>query len=283
MLHSSALRPIHPQLRAVGGLDRARAEPGPPASTRGFGGRARGSPRSSLGALGAAAVATISCFLTNLLWGLPLGGLEARGLPLGHRFRSSSSSFVPDCSVVGKVFYASYAAAGFTFLGFAALVAVERDHVDRRDPDCVAAAPARPRRVPGVEPIINYVSDVMCRTRRSRPLPVADPSYQPMVSIHIPAYNEPPEILINTIKSVEAIDYPNFEIVVLDNNTKDPAVWVPVEEYCRDRPRVKFVHVDPWPGYKAGRLQPRATAVHRPEGRDHRHGRRRRHRRSPTT
>ncbi len=26
----------------------------------------------------------------------------------------------------------------------------------------------------------------------------------------------------------------------------------PVEEYCRDRPRVKFVHVSPWPGYKAG-------------------------------
>ncbi len=100
---------------------------------------------------------------------------------------------------------------------------------------------------------VSYVSDVMCRTRRGRPLPVVvDPTYEPMVSIHIPAYNEPPEILINTIKSVEAMDYPNFEIVVLDNNTKDPAVWRPVEEYCRDRDRVTFVHVDPWPGYKAG-------------------------------
>ena len=25
-----------------------------------------------------------------------------------------------------------------------------------------------------------------------------------------------------------------------------------MEEYCRDRPRVTFVHVAPWPGYKAG-------------------------------
>ena len=60
-----------------------------------------------------------------------------------------------------------------------------------------------------------------------------------MVSLHIPAYNEPPELLIATIKAVEQIDYPNFEIVVIDNNTADPAVWGPVEEYCRGRERVR--------------------------------------------
>ena len=68
---------------------------------------------------------------------------------------------------------------------------------------------------------------MLCRTRHARPLPKADPSYQPMVSLHIPAYNEPPELLIETIKAVEEIDYPDFEIVVMDNNTKDPAVWRP--------------------------------------------------------
>ena len=73
-----------------------------------------------------------------------------------------------------------------------------------------------------------------------------------MVSLHIAAYNEPPELLIETIKAAERIDYPDFEIVVIDNNTKDPAVWGPVEEYCRGRERVRFVHVAPWPGYKAG-------------------------------
>jgi cellulose synthase/poly-beta-1,6-N-acetylglucosamine synthase-like glycosyltransferase len=73
-----------------------------------------------------------------------------------------------------------------------------------------------------------------------------------MVSLHIPAYNEPPEILIATIKAVEQIDYPDFEIVVIDNNTADPEVYGPVEDYCRGRERVKFVHVAPWPGYKAG-------------------------------
>ena len=51
-----------------------------------------------------------------------------------------------------------------------------------------------------------------------------------------------------------AIDYRRLEIVVIDNNTKDPDVWRPVEEYCRDRPRVRFVHVDPLDGFKSGAL-----------------------------
>jgi cellulose synthase/poly-beta-1,6-N-acetylglucosamine synthase-like glycosyltransferase len=50
------------------------------------------------------------------------------------------------------------------------------------------------------------------------------------------------------------LEYPDFEIVVIDNNTQDPDVWQPVEAYCADKPRVKFVHVDPWPGYKSGAL-----------------------------
>src|ERR1039458_3322948 len=80
-------------------------------------------------------------------------------------------------------------------------------------------------------------------------LPAAMASF---VSLHIPAYNEPPELLIETIKAVERIDHPSVEVVVMDNNTSDPAVWGPVEEYCRGRERVRFVHVAPWPGYKAG-------------------------------
>ena len=75
-----------------------------------------------------------------------------------------------------------------------------------------------------------------------------------MVSIHLAAYNEPPDMLIQTIQSLEAIQYEPYEVVIIDNNTKDPEVWQPVEEYCRDRPGVTFVHVDPWPGFKSGAL-----------------------------
>ncbi|MHB1583482.1 MAG: hypothetical protein ACYCU7_07500 [Acidimicrobiales bacterium] len=43
-------------------------------------------------------------------------------------------------------------------------------------------------------------------------------------------------------------------MVVVDNNTHDPEVWEPVEAYCAGKERVRFVHVDPWPGYKSGAL-----------------------------
>ncbi len=204
-----------------------------------------------IGTLGAAAIAAVSVVLTAILWGLPLQELESAAYVL------VIFSFVvivarPDCSIVGKMFYASFGAAGFTFLGYAAVVAANgtRSIAETLTASLLILLDLGAFLVWNSN--INYTSDAMCRTRRSRPLPQADPTYQPFVSIHIPAYNEPPELLIETIKAVEQIDYPNFEIVVMDNNTKDEAIWRPVEEYCRDRERITFVHVAPWPGYKAG-------------------------------
>jgi cellulose synthase/poly-beta-1,6-N-acetylglucosamine synthase-like glycosyltransferase len=204
-----------------------------------------------LGAFCAAALAAVSCFLTVQLWGLSLSGVEVAAYLLVI-FSLAVIIVRPDCSVVGRLFYASFAAAGFTFLGYAAVVAA---NASRSIAETLVASVLILLDLAAFlvwNSNINYTSDAMCRTHRSRPLPKADPAYQPFVSIHMPAYNEPPEILIETIKGVERIDYPNFEIVVIDNNTADPAVWGPVEEYCRGRERVKFVHVAPWPGYKAG-------------------------------
>jgi cellulose synthase/poly-beta-1,6-N-acetylglucosamine synthase-like glycosyltransferase len=204
-----------------------------------------------LGGLGAAALAAVSALLAALLWGLPLNRLGVAAYPLVI-FSLVVIIVRPDTNVVGKLFYASYAAAGFTFLGFAALVAANstRSVAEALTASFLLLLDLGAFLVWNSN--INYVSDVMCRTRHGRPLPQADPTYQPFVSLHIPAYNEPPELLIETIKAVEQIDYPNFEIVVIDNNTEDPAIYGPVEEYCRGRERVKFVHVAPWPGYKAG-------------------------------
>ncbi len=78
---------------------------------------------------------------------------------------------------------------------------------------------------------------------------------QPKVSIHVPAYNEPAEMMKETLAALARLDYANFEVVVVDNNTKDPAVWQPVEAYCLELgPRFRFFHVDPLQGYKAGAL-----------------------------
>src|ERR1700733_3430121 len=50
----------------------------------------------------------------------------------------------------------------------------------------------------------------------------------PMVSIHIPAYREPPEMLLRTIDSVARLEYPNFECLVIINKTPEPAFWQPI-------------------------------------------------------
>src|SRR5467141_2718439 len=49
----------------------------------------------------------------------------------------------------------------------------------------------------------------------------------PKVSIHVPAYFEPPEMLKQTLDAVARLDYPNFECVVIINNTPDPEFWQP--------------------------------------------------------
>ena len=77
----------------------------------------------------------------------------------------------------------------------------------------------------------------------------------PMVSVHVPAYNEPPEMMIDTLNALAKLDYPRFEVIVMDNNTKDPAVWKPVEGHCAKLgPRFRFFHVDPLSGFKGGAL-----------------------------
>ncbi len=204
-----------------------------------------------VGSVGAVAISALACVVTQVVWGLPIGGLETAAYPLVI-VSVVVIALQPDRNLVGQVFYASFASASLAFIGWTGYIAVV---APRSILETVTASFVLLLDVAAFlvwMSNINYQSDVLCRARPGRPLPEADPDYQPMVSLHIPAYNEPPELLIETIKAAERIDYPNFEIVVIDNNTKDPAVWGPVEEYCRDRPRVKFVHVAPWPGYKAG-------------------------------
>jgi cellulose synthase/poly-beta-1,6-N-acetylglucosamine synthase-like glycosyltransferase/exo-beta-1,3-glucanase (GH17 family) len=78
----------------------------------------------------------------------------------------------------------------------------------------------------------------------------------PKVSIHVPAYREPPEMLLRTIDSVARLEYPNFECVVIINNTPDPAFWQPIEARCRELgPRFKFIRVENLQGFKAAALR----------------------------
>src|SRR5215470_9073300 len=80
---------------------------------------------------------------------------------------------------------------------------------------------------------------IWCRRWRREALPAAQmiarqPADRlwPKVSLHLAICNEPPAMVIETLDSLAALDYPDFEVIVIDNNTKDPAVWRPVQDYC---------------------------------------------------
>lgn len=87
------------------------------------------------------------------------------------------------------------------------------------------------------------------------PVPVPDGYVWPKVSIHIPAYREEPEMLVETLKSVAGLDYPNFEVLVVINNTPDDYHRLPVEKACRELgPRFKYLDLRDVKGFKAGAL-----------------------------
>jgi len=78
----------------------------------------------------------------------------------------------------------------------------------------------------------------------------------PKVSIHIPAYYEPVDMLKQTLDAVSRLDYPNFECVVIINNTPDPAFWQPIQDHCRMLgERFKFINAEKVKGFKAGALR----------------------------
>ena len=92
------------------------------------------------------------------------------------------------------------------------------------------------------------------RRRAFKPVPVNDADL-PMISVHVPAYNEPPDMLIETLDALARLDYPRYEVIVIDNNTKDETVWQPVAVHCEKLgKRFRFYHVDPLAGFKSGAL-----------------------------
>lgn len=91
--------------------------------------------------------------------------------------------------------------------------------------------------------------------RRFTPLPALPPEQEPFVSIHLACCNEPPEMVIETVESLARMRYRNFEVLVIDNNTADEALWKPVERHMAGMgANFRFYHLKPWPGFKAGAL-----------------------------
>ena len=97
------------------------------------------------------------------------------------------------------------------------------------------------------------ICDVLSRRERRQVIPPL--TREPWVALQVPTYNEPVEVVGPTLASLAAIDYPHLLVQVVDNNTTDPALWRPIEALCAQLgPRFSFVHLENWPGFKAGAL-----------------------------
>lgn len=81
----------------------------------------------------------------------------------------------------------------------------------------------------------------------------AEHDYKPFVSIHLPVRSEPVEVVSKTLDALARLSYPAYEVIVVDNNTDDCSLWMPIKERC-EQLGFQFVHVNPHPGYKAGAL-----------------------------
>ncbi len=96
--------------------------------------------------------------------------------------------------------------------------------------------------------------------RATRPLVAFARSTAPKVSIHVPCYAEPPELVMASLDRLARLDYSNFEVIVCDNNTEDDVLWRPLAEHCDQInarlgvEKFRFFHVSPLAGAKAGAL-----------------------------
>ena len=80
---------------------------------------------------------------------------------------------------------------------------------------------------------------------------VVNEDYKPFVSIMIPAHNED-QVIANTVENVLAIDYPNFEIIVIDDRSTDDTANV-VNSLAEKYPNIKALirDNDAFPGKSA--------------------------------
>ena len=76
----------------------------------------------------------------------------------------------------------------------------------------------------------------------------------PLVSIHVPAYKEQPDALAETLIALSKLNYPNYEVLVIINNTPEEFYYKPIEKLCKELGD-KFVFMNiTCSGFKAGAL-----------------------------
>jgi chlorobactene glucosyltransferase len=96
---------------------------------------------------------------------------------------------------------------------------------------------------------VNLILNLRALRKPDRRSKIPDPA--PLVSVLIPARNEE-ENIETCLKSLQKQDYPNFEILVLDDNSKDRTAEL-VERMAAKDDRIKLIKGGPLPDGWAGK------------------------------
>lgn len=162
---------------------------------------------------------------------------------------------LPDWNAVGQAFFAAFAGAQALFLAriFQAVFFGPLTALVRAGSIVLFAAELL------VVLITLYFTfellDVTCRVRWRRAFPPFRGlnAYWPKVSVHVPAHAEPPDMVLHTLAALRRLDYPNYEVIMIDDNTDQDELWRPVVDFCH-QVGFKVFHLKNYPGFKSGAL-----------------------------
>jgi exo-beta-1,3-glucanase (GH17 family)/cellulose synthase/poly-beta-1,6-N-acetylglucosamine synthase-like glycosyltransferase len=86
----------------------------------------------------------------------------------------------------------------------------------------------------------------------------------PFVSLHLACANEPPDMVMASVRALLAIDWPALEVIVVDNNTRDPQARQVLANWaasCGDA-RLRFAQFEQLSGFKSGALNQALALTH---------------------
>ena len=83
------------------------------------------------------------------------------------------------------------------------------------------------------------VIGLLALAEKLRPSPKDNPDYKPLATVLIPAYNEE-SVILDTVGSVLASDYPDLEVIVVDDGSTDRTAELVRASYGRD-PRIRLL------------------------------------------
>ncbi|MEQ5872479.1 glycosyltransferase [Sagittula sp. NFXS13] len=104
--------------------------------------------------------------------------------------------------------------------------------------------------------VLNLHAGLALKRRRAEVTMQSMPPQRLRFSIHLAAHDEPPALVARTLRALALqVDAPEYEVIVLDNNTADQALWHPIEALCEELGSAfRFYHEEGVTGAKAGAL-----------------------------